>query len=475
MDSSDISSESPIPSVSERLSKLNPSKELLEYYRKKIIEYDNEHDQFLDKLEKYKSSYEEQHKLQCELQQRDDEIKELQKALSDMQIFLFQEREHVLRLYAENDRLKIQELKDRKKVLHLLSLTQLTDNEITYFLKDQPLNIIPRRSDTVRSPSHEHRKNIGFTDRGPGGHHKAISSSNKQTSKSPSVNMTNNERQNYQLQIESLQAQLEEQTKLSREQIDSLLEDRKVQNDEQKAQQMQDAEKILRLTDNLQKTQTLLYESTKDYLEVKYEIRMKERKWVDERDKILQEMNSLREKLFGKKEFNNKVSNSENADTQNRSSGGSNIQLTNLMVINQLRNSLEQTQNMAEMYREQVIGLEDELARIKEENDNGKDSFKIKVEKLTQRLQLMNQRYEALEKRRGLEVEGFKNDIKIMRQRLKDVEKQLFKVTVNIGDQFDFEILKNVHSTAHRAKKIAGELHNLKSHVYGLERELKNL
>ena len=40
----------------------------------------------------------------------------------------------------------------------------------------------------------------------------------------------------------------------------------------------------------------------------------------------------------------------------------------------------------------------------------------------------MNQRYEALEKRRGLEVEGFKNDIKILRGRLKDVEKQLFKV-----------------------------------------------
>jgi hypothetical protein len=32
---------------------------------------------------------------------------ELQKALSDMQIYLFQEREHVLRLYAENDRLKV--------------------------------------------------------------------------------------------------------------------------------------------------------------------------------------------------------------------------------------------------------------------------------------------------------------------------------------------------------------------------------
>lgn len=76
----------------------------------------------------------------------------------------------------------------------------------------------------------------------------------------------------------------------------------------------------------------------------------------------------------------------------------------------------------------QVIGLEDELARIREENDMGKDVYKEKTEKLAKRLMLMKKRYESLEKRRGLEVEGFKNDIKILRTRLKDVEKQLFKV-----------------------------------------------
>ena len=75
-----------------------------------------------------------------------------------------------------------------------------------------------------------------------------------------------------------------------------------------------------------------------------------------------------------------------------------------------------------------MIGLEDELARIREENDIGKDVFKERTGKLTKRLQLMNKRYESLEKRRGLEVEGFKNDIKMLRGRLKEVEKQLFKV-----------------------------------------------
>lgn len=44
------------------------------------------------------------------------------------------------------------------------------------------------------------------------------------------------------------------------------------------------------------------------------------------------------------------------------------------------------------------------------------------------RLQVMTKRYEALEKRRVLEVEGFKTDIKALKQKLKDLEQMLYKV-----------------------------------------------
>lgn len=45
------------------------------------------------------------------------------------------------------------------------------------------------------------------------------------------------------------------------------------------------------------------------------------------------------------------------------------------------------------------------------------------------RLQVMTKRYEALENRRALEVEGFKTDIKVLRQKLRDLEQMLYKVT----------------------------------------------
>ena len=106
-----------------------------------------------------------QHKSQWELRQREEEIAELQKALSDMQVYLFQEREHVLRLYAENDRLKIRELEDRKKIQHLLNLPHGMEPEITYFHKQPPARAVIGQHHSIQSSP----KHLG---RGPGGHKK---------------------------------------------------------------------------------------------------------------------------------------------------------------------------------------------------------------------------------------------------------------------------------------------------------------
>jgi len=55
-------------------------------------------------------------------------------------------------------------------------------------------------------------------------------------------------------------------------------------------------------------------------------------------------------------------------------------------------------------------------------------AFQVRSEKMAKHLEIMNKRYNELERRRNLEVEGFKTDIRQLRGRLKDVEKQLYKV-----------------------------------------------
>uniref|UniRef100_A0A3B4H0U9 Coiled-coil domain containing 77 n=1 Tax=Pundamilia nyererei TaxID=303518 RepID=A0A3B4H0U9_9CICH len=385
--------DSPLPPIHERLAQLRPSRELLEFYRQKIAQFDSEHLELLQMLEKYKSLTEDQHKLQWEIRQREGEIAELQSALSDMQVYLFQEREQSLRLYAENDRLKIRELEDRKKIQHLLALVGPDTGEMTYFHREPPHKV---RAYFIVGHFLKSGRRTKFADRENG----------------ESLEQYNNEKETLLLQVEALQAQMEEQTRLAKEQVDALLEDRKIKTEEAEAQRQRDQDRIAALTDKLQRTQNLLHESTRDFLQLKFDTR------------ILQE-------------------------------------------------ELKQANRLADMYREQCITFETELSQIREEGDVGREIFKERSEKMAKRLQLMTQRYEALEKRRVMEVEGFKADLKLLRQKLKDVEKQLLKVTLNVGPNQDLAILHEVRQTNARTKKVQGELMALKAKIFGLENELR--
>lgn len=101
--------------------------------------------------------------------------------------------------------------------------------------------------------------------------------------------------------------------------------------------------------------------------------------------------------------------------------------------LKDLQFHLRQSQQLADNYREQCVNMEQELCQLKEQAEASTDIFRQRSEKMAKRLKLMNKRYEALEGRRKLEVEGYKTDIKLLRQRLKEVEKQLYKVMLMHG------------------------------------------
>ncbi|NXQ87626.1 CCD77 protein, partial [Nyctibius grandis] len=457
----------PLPSISERLAFLRPSRELLEYYRKKIDDFDEEHEDLVKRLERYKETYDEQHKLQWEVRQREEEIAELQKALSDMQVYLFQEREHVLRLYSENDRLKIRELEDRKKIQHLLALVGTDKGEVTYFHKEPPhkasyVTVLQRPAKSRQS----HERN----DTSRTGTKRSTSKPAAKGEKPESPERYQRDNLTLLLQVEALQAQLEEQTRLSKEQVEALLEDRRIHMEEAQVQHQRDQDKIKTITDKLHKTQNLLYESTRDFLQLKFDARASEKAWMAEKDSLLRKLDNDLDQLIISKEPGREK---KQRGTKKMLRADDGAWKLHSREIKSLQEQLMQEQRLSNMYREQCVTLEGELARIREEGDVGRERFKERSEKMGKRLKLMTQRYEALEKRRNMEVEGFKNDIKQLRQKLKDVEKQLFKVTLNIGPDQDLAILHEVLQGNRLTHKIQGELKNLKAKIYALENELR--
>lgn len=271
------------------------------------------------------------------------------------------------------------------------------------------------------------------------------------------------------LQINALETQIQEQTKLSKEQIDALLEDRRTRVEEYETQRVKDANSIKQLKEKLLQAQNLLHESTKDFLDSKYEMRQTERKWMSEKDRLLQELDkSVRHEAIKEDEilFVAQEQSAALAEEEKKRYEAE---------LDSLNEQLKQSHQLSEMYREQVIKFEDELSRLREQGDVTKDVFKDRQDKMSKRLQIMNDRYKELEKRRNMEIEGFKNDIKLLRTKLKSVEKQLFKVTIGYSGCDEIDVLQNVHETTVRSREMQGELNHLKAKIYGLENDIRHL
>ena len=71
---------------------------LLGYYRERCDEFEKERSEWLSQFSKIEASHEDLHRTRWELRARQDEVAELQQALSDSNVVLIDEREQLLKL-----------------------------------------------------------------------------------------------------------------------------------------------------------------------------------------------------------------------------------------------------------------------------------------------------------------------------------------------------------------------------------------
>ncbi|EDQ92038.1 uncharacterized protein MONBRDRAFT_22803 [Monosiga brevicollis MX1] len=517
-DEAELAPLAPLKPITERLQGLKPSQELLEFYRKKIEEYEGDQAAILARLEKYKQTYEEKHKLQWDLAQRDSEIEQLQKALSDMQVYLFQEREHVLRLYAENDRLKVQELSDRKKIQRLLHMSSTEDagEETTYFKQPGATKIVA---------PHEKVKRAVLEER--------ASKSTTRTSAKEELEVARkrlafleDQNETLSLTVEALKAQLQDQARLAKEETAALIEDRKVRAEEAQLKSAKDAEQLRRQTEKLKNTQQLLYDSTRDLLELKYAHRAALRESEEEKERLLHRIEELKEDIDKQhaqamahlkrqalqstrvhtarekldKEYRDMGTNAyrpggrgidHDAPSPQRASGTSgtpkrgatnaaigsdpqptNLELEDFLTAEKPQAALQDT--LAEMYREQCVQLEDEVCQLREQLEIKRSENTRTSKTHAERAKLWKQRYEALDRRRTLEAEGYRTDIDQLRKQLKGMERQLYKFAVQSGPASSStkSMVQHARQAAVRSEKVMGELQQLKARIFNAERQV---
>lgn len=165
----------------------------------------------------------------------------------------------------------------------------------------------------------------------------------------------------------------------------------------------------------LQRTQNLLYESTRDFLQLKFDTRAHEKSWMVEKDRLLRELDSCHNRLrksgsagpelgrtwqpssstalllprpppesqqTHKEELKVKKKITRVSFCFGEGVGFGLVFFFTLFILNSfyqaMQEDLKQAHRLAEMYREQCITLETELSQIREEGDVGREIFKVR-------------------------------------------------------------------------------------------------
>ncbi|GAX72690.1 hypothetical protein CEUSTIGMA_g146.t1 [Chlamydomonas eustigma] len=218
-------------------------KELLAFYKARIDEFENERASLLDSIEKCSVQAGELHRLDWENRRRADEIRELQKALSDAHAFLFEERQRLLTLQAENDELRLQEIEDRKRIQQLIEYDP----------------VVAARA----GPSSKSDANMDAL----------------------------------LLKIESLNAQLNEQRQLANERIQALVEDRVIREQEEQAHRALMNQQLEQAAQKLRQTEEMLRQATKDSILARRDKQQAEERAILAGEELLFEKQLSREEI----------------------------------------------------------------------------------------------------------------------------------------------------------------------------------
>ncbi|KAH6568662.1 hypothetical protein BASA60_008527 [Batrachochytrium salamandrivorans] len=407
------------------------SEELLEYYRRRIESSENEFQSATQRIDQLSISHNDSHKLSWELHKRAQEVVEMQQALSDFQTALFDERKHTLRIVADNDQLKIQELKDRKKIRFLLSLGGAPEEEVTYF-RDRLDKRLVKIARVSKGPA------SGISDK-----------IEKGKIEEQDLIILEDEVQGLKLTVSALQTQLDEQRKAYDDTLSGLMKDRSNKTEEERVRREYDAVKVEEYLSTIKKLRTLCRENTRELLRTKKVSHAHERNLIEEKAAMVKELNSLQARLSHEHDRN------ENAEK-----------------VIESRVNRKQESIVADL-RHHISKLEADVRAAKLLHDQTEAANTRKINYFKSRLETVNASYTSLKRRRDYEIEGFTNDILSLRKQLRTLEKNILKFSP-LEDK-ELVLLNLARLTGERASKISTQLQSLKTKVYATEKEVQEL
>lgn len=386
-----------LPSVKSQIQNLTPTHSLISFYSSKLEKYEQLVAEIGVKLDGYRLEHKYQLNLENRVRHVMDQNENLRTSLTSLRDVLSEERQNTLRVKAENARLKLQELADRKKIHHLLMLNGITDEEtIALFLKNElPLSKISE----IPCCSHHQPNKEALT-----------------TSKIFSLETDNDI---LYLQIRALQAELSERTEFALKERDALIAENEGIVRDHELRKNNDAVLIQDLTEQLQKTQSVLHDHLQSFVTL--------RKTVSVPDLYMQQKERSHPTQTVSKATSPIRHQSKEANPTLHKESVKFADLPHLTEKMVKDPKLKKT--VCKHHEQRIRSLQEEVSLLRQQLHKESQDGPNKYKQLKERIEILTARNKGLERRRKLDNEGFRSDIALVRSQVHDIQKQLLKVS----------------------------------------------
>lgn len=427
------------PSIKETMIDIAEGRDLarlIDYYRMRIETFQKERLEYLSLLDNLKIKNEDLHKTDWELRRRKEEIVELEQALYEANIALNNERKKAIHYSTEIENCKIRKKEDHRRIQQLLQLAEPIEQTLKLY-KGKPPEKTEKYSNFNFEPCNN--DNEYFPNSNSVSIKKAIKpNTNKNKSKPKSSyystytgidevkqkkplyrippsdekqqilrtimfptdqKMTEINTENNQIKKEIEELKIKFDTQMLK-----LEENRKLNEEEFRQQLLNFNHETSELIKKNQKLEKLNYEIAKDYMLLKHENEIKEKKIYEDMELV---------------KINNKILENNLKEIVNKS------QKERITSLNEFN---KRTREITTCLRGQARTQEENANIIKEQYNQIQKIYTSKVKTLTEQLKLISDKCQLLESRKNLDIEGYINEIGLMRKRLKSYQNYAQKI-----------------------------------------------
>lgn len=392
--------------VLELLAQLPPSRELLKHYQDKLEAYEKEEQHLVARVQACAQLLDTSNRLENELRKREDELEGLKDDLEAVSIKLHAERRNNLKLGAENDKLRIKDVECKRKISVLLKLCGKTEEELVQLVEQGG------GRDSNNEKSDKIKK---FEDK--------ASQKDRRSS------------QNLELEIAHLETQLMEQEKLHRDQLKAEREIKKKSEKMHLTDKSMMRDKISSFQSSISGLENEIQLLTSQIATQKSGFRKEENKWLNDRTVLTRKL-----------QFFEKYGTTEGSHSDQRMKqrlGGGDKKAP--QKIQKLENEIVIKDRELQRSSQELLRLSNELDKERMRSEAAANILAKKTKQMTEQVNVLTERCDKLEQRKSLEIEGYKSDIKLLRNKLSQLESKLLAINdANFKEEENKNILEHL-------------------------------